>query len=215
MLEYTCFNSREEWLEGRKAIPGIGASEAAAILGLSNWKSPVLLWEEKTGKRMPKDISDNAHVAYGTKAEDHIRALFMLKHQEYRLTHRPYDFVYQSERPWLRSTLDGELTEIATGEKGHLEVKSALCDSRADWEAWNGRVPDHYLVQLEHQFLSTGWSFCWLAAELLRRDGSSVLRNYFFLREDYREDLEYLLGKEEAFWGCVKSGRPPAAILRL
>ena len=39
--------NREEWLQARRR--GIGGSDAAAVLGLSPWKSNVRLWEEKTG----------------------------------------------------------------------------------------------------------------------------------------------------------------------
>ena len=41
---------------------GIGSSEAAAILGLSPFKTNVEVWEEKVGLREPKDISDNPAV---------------------------------------------------------------------------------------------------------------------------------------------------------
>lgn len=43
------------WLKERQY--GIGASDAAAMLGISKWKSNEALWEEKTGLRAPEDIS--------------------------------------------------------------------------------------------------------------------------------------------------------------
>lgn len=48
---------------------GSGGSDAAAILGLNPYKSNVELFDEKTGRRMPKDISDKPYVKYGTEAE--------------------------------------------------------------------------------------------------------------------------------------------------
>lgn len=52
-----------EWLEFRKT--GIGGSDAAAILGLSPFKTNVEVWEEKVGLRVSDDISDSPQVKYG------------------------------------------------------------------------------------------------------------------------------------------------------
>ena len=49
-------NNRKQWLEERKA--GIGASDAAAIIGMNPWKTNIQLWQEKTGEVEPEDISD-------------------------------------------------------------------------------------------------------------------------------------------------------------
>ena len=62
----SCFNSRKEWLEARKSC--VGGSDAAAIIGLSPYKSNVDLWEEKVGLRKPEDISDKPYVRYGNDA---------------------------------------------------------------------------------------------------------------------------------------------------
>ena len=51
---------RVEWLEARK--DGLGASDAAALLGLSPWKTNVQLWEEKCGLVIPEDIGDKPYV---------------------------------------------------------------------------------------------------------------------------------------------------------
>lgn len=66
----------EAWKEERKY--GIGASDAGAMLGMSNWKSNEELWLEKTGLREPEDISGKPFVQYGHDAEPHLRALFSL-----------------------------------------------------------------------------------------------------------------------------------------
>ena len=57
MTERLIFNSRAEWLAGREAIHGIGASEAAAAIGESRRKSRIDLWREKTGRKEPEDLS--------------------------------------------------------------------------------------------------------------------------------------------------------------
>lgn len=208
---YEHHESREDWLASRSGH--IGASEAGAILGYG-FMSKMDLWKLKTGRATAKDLSGNEAVAYGNRAEDALRRLFMAKHPELQLTYRPYDFVYQEERPWLRATLDGELTD-EDGDRGVLEIKSATLMSKADWAKWNGRVPDGYLCQISHQLLSTGFQFCYLFAELIGANGDSTLRTYLFLREDMEDNMEYVLKEEEKFWRYVETDTVPPVPLRI
>lgn len=208
MIEYKHFKDRDSWLKGRNKYQGIGASEAATIVGASRWMTPTELWQIKTGQREPKDLSDNEFVRYGTEAEEHIRQLFLLKHEEYKLTYRPYDFVYQKERPWLRATLDGEL-EYENGEKGILEVKTHMVKNKSDFAQWKDRIPDYYLIQIVHQFLATDFEFSYLTAELIFQDFSSQIRTYYYLKSDLRDDMEWLLEEEEKFWKSVQNKQTP------
>lgn len=210
MTIYEEHNSREEWLAARGGH--IGASEASAIMG-TGFMTKMDLWKLKTGRAKAKDLSGNEAVAYGNRAENALRELFMAKHPELTLEYRPYDFVYQEERPWLRATLDGELTD-EDGDKGILEIKTASCLSKADWAKWRDRVPDGYLCQISHQLLATGFRFVYLQAELIGRN-ESIIREYLFLREDMEENMKYLLEEEEKFWNDVVTGKVPAASLRL
>lgn len=208
MLCYKHFDNREEWLKGRETFPGIGASEAAAVVGISKWMTTTELWELKTGSRKEKRLEDNEYIAYGTEAEQYIRMLFLLKHEEYKLNYRPYDFLYQKERPWLRCTLDGEL-EAENGENGILEVKTHFVRSKNDLGEWDDKIPDHYYCQILHQFLATGYSFAYLTAELIFQSGDSQLRTYYFTRHDASDDMRWLLEQEEAFWNNVIKGNSP------
>lgn len=210
-IKYDHYADRESWLAHRN--DHIGASEAGAILGVG-FQSKIDLWKIKTGRMKPKDLSDNAAVAYGNRAEDALRRLFMAKHPELTLTYRPFDFVYQSERPWLKATLDGELTD-EDGDHGILEIKTTTCLSRADWEKWNDRIPDGYLAQLSEQFLATGFSFAYLFAELTGSNGNSEIRSYYFTREDMAENMNYLLSEAEGFWRCVETDTIPSVPLRI
>ena len=207
---YELHKTRDEWLSARGGH--IGASEASAILGLG-FMSKLDLWKIKTGKAKAKDLSDNDAVVYGNRAEDALRSLFMAKHPELALIYRPYDFVYQEERPWLRATLDGELLD-EDGDQGILEIKTATLMSKADWQKWNGRVPDGYLCQISHQLLATGFRFAYLQAELIGKT-ESVIREYLFLREDMEDNMEYLLAEEEKFWRNVVENTVPSAPLRI
>lgn len=217
MLEYKCCSSREEWLRERANMHGIGASDAAAICGMSHWKTPVELWEEKTGRKEPKNLDDVEYVQLGVRTEGPMRDLFAALHPEFAVTYRPYDMLYQTERPWLFATLDGELTDLAQQERGILEVKKFEIQSRTDWDVWNGQVPDYYYSQICHQFLAGGpdFKFAFLWALLLSYNGNASLRAYYFRRGDCLEDMSWILGKEEKFMGYVRTGRPPAVPLMI
>lgn len=65
-----------EWLAFRKS--GIGGSDAAAILGISPFRTNVEVWEEKVGLKIPEDISEEPQVKYGKESEDLLVQLFAL-----------------------------------------------------------------------------------------------------------------------------------------
>lgn len=213
MLQRIHFDDRESWLVGRTA--GIGASSAAAAIGMSKWQTNVELWELVTEKRGGKN-TNNSHIDFGQKAEEPIRELFKLKHPEMQITYRPYDILYQDDMPWLRATLDGEIvtdTPKRYGAKnGVLEVKTATLSTKAQWEEWDSRVPQQYYIQCLHQLKATGWDFVYLYA-LLMGQQRWELREYYIDRDDVSGDIDWLVDKEKAFWGYVERKEKPPLIL--
>ena len=104
----------KEWHEFRKT--GIGGSDAGAILGKSRFKSNVEVWEEKTGKRQPEDISEEAVVKYGKAAEEYLIKIFKLDYPEYKVEINK-NVVYK--RGFMFASLDAELTD-SEGRRGIL-----------------------------------------------------------------------------------------------
>jgi putative phage-type endonuclease len=211
-LQRISYPDRESWLAGRSER-GIGASEAAAVCGMSPWLSKNELWELKRGIRKAKDISDNAEVQRGVNMEGAVRNFFSALHPEYGIEYHPYDILFQEERPWLFATLDGELL-ADDGKTGILEIKTASPNGRASWAEWEGKVPGHYYAQLCHQLLSTGYDFAVLQAALWTRSRDIILREYRFDRTDCEEDITWLLAQEEEFWKSVRTGKRPGAPIR-
>ena len=207
--------TRKEWHLLRKK--GIGASEAAAVIGLSPYKTNVELWEEKTGRREPEDISEKPYVKYGTEAEKHLRALFALDFPQYEVNYKDFDMHYNSEYPFIFATLDGELTEKATGRKGVLEIKTTEIMKSEQYDKWKDRIPQNYYIQVIHQLLATGFDFTVLKAQLKSAYGDVRLstRHYHIEREEVLEDISYLLQREILFWECVQEDRKPNLILPL
>ena len=214
-LEILHFDNREDWLKGRDYIKGLGGSDAAAACGLSRHKSQMLLWSEKTGKTKPKNISNLDYVQMGVKTEGPMRELFAAMHPELEVQYKPFDIYRQVERPWCFATLDGDIRDRATGDRGILEIKKADCMNKADRERWMGRVPEDYFCQVLHQLAATNYEFAYLWALLRNGDGSCTLREYYFPREEYRDDLKELLRMETIFMDMVQSGRVPPAKLSI
>lgn len=210
-LERICPTNREEWLAARQ-IQGIGASEAAAIVGLSPWMSKNELWYIKTGKKIAKDLSGNAAVEQGIRMEGAIRTVFAARHPEFQVEHHAYDILYQTERPWLFATLDGEITESfadSSVKKYPLEIKTSTPRGKADWDKWSdGKIPDNYYIQILHQLLATGWEKAYLTAFLYGKE-DIIIREYDFLRKDCEADLDWLLKEETEFYKSVVSGQKP------
>ena len=212
-LQRISYPDRATWLAGRSER-GIGASEAAAVCGMSPWTTKNELWELKRGIRKAKDISDNAEVQRGVNMEGAVRDFFSALHPEYMVVHYPYDILYLEERPWMFATLDGEL--LADGGKtGILEIKTSSPNGKAGWSEWDNRIPNHYYLQILHQLAATGYDFAILQAALWSRDGDVTLRAYPFDRADCEADIAWLLEKEAEFWESVQDGRRPGATIRL
>lgn len=208
--------NHEEWLEARKR--GLGASDSAAILGMSKWKSNVELWREKTGRVQAEDISGKPYVQYGHDAEPHLRALFALDHPELQITYdSPYKMIFSDELPFLFATPDGEILELATGRRGGLEIKTTQILNSRQWAEWKGRVPDTYYCQVLHQMLATGWDFVWLKAQIKWTTSTGEMRldtrEYLIERAEVLEDIAATREATIKFWHCVETGKEPALLL--
>ena len=211
MLERKTFANREEWLAGR--TNGIGASEAAAAIGMSPFESQYDLWLRKTGQKQSKDLSGNAAVEYGNRLEPAMRAMFQAEHPELELDYHQYDVLFQEERPWATATLDGELMD-EHGAKYVLEIKTAQVGKTVQWEKWKDRVPENYYIQVLWQLLVTGWDGAYLYAKLVKLNGDSELRTYYFSAEEHKEDMAWLLKEAETFWQryIVTRTAPPTTL---
>lgn len=213
--------NREQWLKERKA--GIGASDAAAVVGVSPFKSNTELWEEKTGRRHPKDISNEPYVKYGTEAEKYIRELFALDHPQYKVGYHEFKMIRHPAYPYIFATLDGELTD-EQGRRGILEIKTTEIMNSAQWSQWGSwsqgkyteRIPDGYYVQVLHQLLATGWDFADLNAQIKYTSHGKTLKRtetYRIERSEVQQDIDWLLKQEIKFWEHVQKDTAPSLLL--
>ncbi len=201
----------QEWLKKRKA--GIGGSDASAILGMNPYKTNVELWEEKTGRREPEDISGKPYVQYGKEAEEPLRKLFALDHPQYEVIRNgDYEMHISEKQPFIFGTFDGTLVEKETGAVGVLEIKTTNILQSMQREKWSDKIPDNYYIQILHYMLVKDFQFAKLKAHLISQWNNEVRitqRHYHIERDEVAEDLKYLEAEEIKFWEYVKKDKRP------
>jgi putative phage-type endonuclease len=197
---------RAAWLAERRR--GLGASDAAAALGLSPYKTPLQLYYEKTGEVEPP--AETPAMRRGRKWEGDVL-------DEYADS-RDVDLVEQvfarhPEHPWMTATLDGVVPGAAYPDPrdGGWIVEAKVVGMRAarEWgEDGTDDVPRHVLCQCHHQLAVTGARRCDVAALI----GGSDFRVYPIRRAD--PDLYVrMIDQLRWFWRCVEQRDPPPPTL--
>lgn len=213
------FNNRIDWLNDRC----IGGSSAAAILGLSKYKTNRDLYYELVERKEITEDTHNEITLYGTNAEQYITSLFELEHPQYEVI-KPDPNAIESWRhidyEWMTATLDGQLIEKETGRTGILEIKTMLVNSRNrnDWE--DGNIPDQYYCQILHYMLvEPEFTFAVIHCRqrIMHDDGSVSIKEleYKLERKNLENDLKELLKKEIEFWHYVETKQVPPLIINL
>ncbi len=169
---------------------GIGGSDAAAILGLSPWRTPLEVYLEKIGERQPQP--DTAATYWGRVLEDVVaeeyarRTGAKLRRVNRTLAH--------PDHPVILANLDREIVAHERGP-GVLEVKTAARRSD-DWgEEGTDEIPEHYLAQVQHYLGVTGRRWADVAVLFL---GERLFRIYRIHRDD--ELVGALFEEELRFW---------------
>ena len=209
MIEMKVLDSREDWLKNR--MNGIGGSEISAVIGCNPYLTNTDLWELKTGKRQPEDISDKPFVKYGTNAEFHLRELFKLDFPEYSVEYIENNSFKNDKYPFALASLDGWLTD-QKGRKGILEIKTTEILNSMHKEKWDKQIPQNYYCQCLFYMAVLEADFCILKAQLKTVfDGVPYLqtKHYQIERSDVQEDIDYLMSEGKRFWQYVQSGKQP------
>lgn len=182
-----------EWLAEREK--GIGASEVAAILGLSPWETPFSLWLKKTHQAEPEP--ENFAMRRGHYLEDAVVQWWQDETGEKVIKASAADIIYvHPEYDFMRATPD----RIVRGRKKMLEVKSTA--------GYMGEeIPDYYLVQCIYQMYVTGIH----EEELIYIQGDLTFGR-FKVQYD-AEFAEFIAQKVTEFWNeNVIGGKEPECI---
>jgi putative phage-type endonuclease len=113
---------------------GIGASEAAAALGIDPYRSRFALYCEKTGQVDAKDLSDVEAVEWGTRLEPVVVQAF----GERTGRHVQHNTEQETRRspvyPFMLATLDSNQRDLSHYGPGALEVKTTNAYAGEDWK---------------------------------------------------------------------------------
>lgn len=177
----------------------LGCSEIAAALGLSPWKTAYQLWEEKTGRREPEDISGELRIKLGHRLEQVVADLY---------AEQTGFEVVARDRAYISDTLPlvGHIDRVVLDGTYHgLEIKTSL--TRAGAYGWGAdgtdSVPDYYLTQCMGYLMLTGWRL-WDLAVLL---AGPELRIYKIYPD--AELISVIAEGIRAFWDRVVTDTPP------
>ena len=194
--------SREDWLAVRKQ--GIGASDAAAAVGLSPYQSPLELWMIKTGRDsdMPKvDPNDESTPMYWGTILEPIVAQHYTKRTGNKV--RRINSVLQHPDPdkhWMLANLD--YTVVGSDEVQILECKTA---GEFGSRLWRDGVPEYVQCQVQHQLAVTGKSVADVCVLICGQE----IRIHRIERDD--ELIARLIELERQFWHYVETDTAPPA----
>lgn len=216
MVTMIKYKSRKEWLKARQDY--IGGSDVSCIMGLNPYKTNRQLYDEKKGITKPADLSDNALVKYGSKAEKYIRGLFELDHPELKVEYVPNNSWHNTDYPFAAASLDGSTTD-ENGRKGILEIKTSTITTSQQANKWKDQIPDNYFCQVLFYLGVTCWDYVDLRANLKYvypgRDTYTITRDYHLERSDYEQDIATVMEAAENFHQALKKGEEPPVRLIL
>ena len=186
--------SHDEWLAERGK--GIGASDVAAIIGLSPFETPFSLWLKKTGQVEPEP--ENEAMLMGHLLEEAVAKRWEMATGERVIKASAADIIYvHPEYDFMRATPD----RIVRGRKKLVEIKTTV--TQVDPED----IYPHWLCQCQFQMYVTGIHDLDLAYLVQGR--------YFgYVHVPYDPEFaEFLADKVKEFWNdCVIGGKEPDLI---
>ena len=181
---------------------GIGGSDAAAAVGLSRWKTPLRLWQEKTGQCEREEPSGElaeaahfGHVLENVVADEFARRRGVKIRRDLRTLRHP-------KHPFMLGHIDRRIL----GTKVGLEVKTISLRMSKDLGEDDDAIPTEWFLQALHYMACTGFA-SWCFAVLV---AGNSFRTYQVKRDD--ETIENLIGREREFWRHVETNTPPDPI---
>ena len=192
VLVSTLHMERNEWREWRRR--GIGGSDAAAVAGLSRWRSPVQVWLEKTGQI--EHVEDSEAMYWGRILEDVVAKEFV--ERTGKKVRRRHAILQHPSYPFMIANVD----RMVVGEDAGLECKTAGAWGRDEWA--NDAIPEEHVIQCQHYMAVTGLTRWYIAV---------LIGGQHFLWQAIERDEEivgYLIQIEKDFWRLVETNVPPA-----
>lgn len=187
---------RDTWLAERRS--SVGASEAATVLGVNPYETPLELWARKRGEIPDKDETISMRV--GRALEPAIAEMYVEKTG--RKVYDPGSFtIYRHpDYPFIHATPDRIICTTEDRPLGDLQIKNVGARMAPAWEAG---APLYVQVQVQVEMLAVGLEWGSIAA---------LLDNQQFWWGDQERNERFiglLIMRCEVFMASVRSGIPP------
>ncbi|MEE8578372.1 MAG: YqaJ viral recombinase family protein [Hyphomicrobium sp.] len=176
---------------------GLGGSDIGPMLGLSKWKTPVQLYQEKAGLVPAEPVTGDAAL-FGILLEDVVAREFMrrtgkkVRRKNQTQVHKEHDF--------LLANIDRDVV----GERSGLEVKTTSAWLQQEWgEEGSDDVPLYYLTQCAHYMEVMNYDRWYLAVLI----GGQEFR-WFQIERDVMV-ASNLIDRCKEFWQMVQDKKPP------
>ena len=174
---------KTEWLRARKM--GITGTDAGAIVGMNPYKSSFSVYQEKVTPEVEADV-DNERMREGRDLEEYVARRFT--EQTGLKTKRALAIFQNNAHPLLLADFD----RLIIGQRAGLECKTVSPYASNQWA--NGKIPAHYLMQVQHYLAVSGFECWYVAAVIFGRD--------FIIHKIDRDEeiIQNLIIIEERFW---------------
>lgn len=205
-VELSIDDVRKEWL--KKRVEGIGGSDAAAVLGVSPYKSALNIYTEKLGLADYEEDDIPEYVEIGAELEGFIARRYAKQTgRNVRVPvgiDDPARFAIQKhpEHSFMICTLDGFIDPVDDRGPGVLELKNVIGFKESDWY---DEPPLHFQIQIQHNMAVTGLTWGSFGVFF----GGNKVRHYDVSLNG--RFVESLIREESDFWRRVQEGDPPIA----
>ncbi len=184
--------SRADWLRQRRKT--IGGSDAAGIVGLSQYATPYTVWADKTG-RLPEQ-EDNEAMRQGRDLEEYVAKRW--EEATGKTVRRSNAILYNSCYSFAHADID----RTVVGENAGLECKTTSALSVKSFRGVD--FPEKYYAQCVHYLAVTGCERWYLAVLVFGRGF------FTFTLERDQSEIDALMAAERDFWTLIERDTPPA-----
>lgn len=138
---------------------GLGATDCAAVMGMSPYKTPYELWMIKTGRMEEEAILDEKRLRLRHAHEETIAQEYAI--QKNVKLEKMEDTIFHKDLPFMLCHLD----RVVSGQRKIVECKSASGFMRNMWGmGGSDEAPLHYILQVQHQLACSGYDDADIAA---------------------------------------------------
>lgn len=181
----------------------LGSGDAAGILGLSPWRTPLDVYLDKIEPRVEQLTPERARVLRrGQRMEPYVVDL-LSEETGLEIVARGNRYL-DAEHPFIASEIDAEARAIGSTEIVNVEIKTVSPFKAREWgEEQTDEVPLHYTAQVMHALMVTGRDLCVMGVLI----GGDDFRVYRIQRDD--EAIALIRERELDFWQRVQRRQAP------